>query len=318
MDYSRLVTHELPLYPQKSGKALRPPYVDHLVHGYGSRCECKPTTVTDYSNNTRDRAYPRGMSCRCQVGKLIGRFKRLGWDSGEVFSLAMGQDTFNGFAWLRNEFSPEDTFTYLWENSYTMDEVKAHKATVAHDKPKERKPTTYRHAVWLVVLDYIEHRPGVSTRTACQEIPYARGLVQDYITEGKRRGYIEDRGKTGPTGKILQSSLHVVCYPTEPRITRPRWNQPKAQQDYWRRVRAIPALDAMADWQLVEHYESGMLDRLVAAWEREHVPEVTEHVPEVTEHEQAPQVPAVPTRPLPPMDHPGHWDAFWESIGATA
>ena len=270
-DYTRIAKRLQPLYPTGAGKGLRSTSVKLLVQGSKCKLKCKANTYRS-QNNEVVKHYDDSVSCKHLVASLIGLFNRLGWDSDEVLDLILGSDTFQAFEWLRSLDEPEEMFRNIWQDSYTSAEVTKFNKQTREDegkKPKNMK-TIFRYSVWLDILGYIERHPGQSVRFYKEKLPYRGGMVQDYLQEARKRGYVIDTGKRSKNGKILKSELTVVFYPPEPRITRPSWNQPKAQRAYWEKVHSIPKLHAQDDETLVEWYESGALDRLIAAWDREH------------------------------------------------
>ncbi|QNK52153.1 hypothetical protein H7F30_11020 [Dermacoccus sp. PAMC28757] len=135
----------------------------------------------------------------------------------------------------------------------------------------------------MTLLNYLEANPGVGRNELLKAMPWRDGTTKEYLRLGKERGYIEDRPDVAPSGKVTRSHLFVIGRPAEPRVTHPRWNQPREQRRFWERVRAVPALDAMSEERLVELYEDGTLERLVRAWEREQEPVEVEEPVEVQE-----------------------------------
>ena len=290
------------LYPVGSGKPVRSREVGKFVSGWQCEKKCKPPKEIDYSSSCLDYAYPRNTSCIHTTGWGIGLLKRLKWDSDEVLDLLTGSDTFMCFAWLRAQDDAEEKFMYLWENSYTTDETRRDREVqISQGKSKQRKQFVARYHCWVTLLDYLEANPGIGRNELLKAMPWRDGTTKEYLRLGKERGYIEDRPDVAPSGKVTRSHLYVIGRPTEPRVTHPRWNQPREQREFWTRVRAVPALDAMSEDRLVELYESGDLERLVKAWEREQKPSV-----EVEEQKPSVEVEELVSELLGMLDAPGY------------
>ena len=274
MDFTRRTDRTRPLYPpSKIGSGLRHPLSAHAINGTYCKRGCKVPWDYVPGDDHRTPLYERNTSCMHVVATLLGAMRRMGWTVEDAQFIALDSDTFKGFNWLRAQEEPQEVLQRLWDESYTLAEVRKYRADnrradSAKTKDKPKPQLKFRYSIWCDLLDWLEQNPGSGMREAKKSVPYGGGLVQDYITEGKRRGYIEDRGKRSQNGKLLKSELHAVAWPEEPRITRPKWNQPKVQQQYWERVHAVPELTKMSDAKLVELYDSGMLDKLIEAWER--------------------------------------------------
>ena len=254
------------IQPLGTGKMVRGKVAQKMLHGYGCTNKCSPPIIRSYNDTSSERAYPKGQSCSHIVGSIITTLKRLGWDREEVLELCVS-DTFPGLAWIKYQDNCDDLFARWWEGSYSPAETRNNVVTT---RSKQTTTFQFRYAVWCQLLDIIEAEPGCSVKRVKELMPYLEGHSKLYLAEGKERGYIEDRGPKRKNGSALRSELYVVARPAQPRITRPRWNQPKAQREFWEKVHSIPKLHAQDDETLVEWYESGALDRLIEAWDREH------------------------------------------------